>query len=92
MSDPLALYWVNNNNKKIRTIKIGNDEIRNVEKFKFWASYLTPEGDSVVEIKNRLGRIINVVTRFMELWNSKDLKNEGETCEDLGLEYYFVQV
>lgn len=83
---------MNNNNKKIRTIKIGDDEIRNVKKFKFWASYLTPEGDSVVEIKNRLGRIINVVTSFMELWKTKNLENEEETCEDLGLEYCFVQV
>ena len=37
------------------TITTENDEIEKVDKFKFLGSYITPEGDSLTEIKIRLG-------------------------------------
>ena len=54
-------------------IKIGNDEIGNVDKFKLLGSYITTEGDSETEINIRLAMARGATSDLVTLWKSKDL-------------------
>lgn len=54
-------------------IKIEEDVIENVVKFKIFGSYITPEGDSEIEIKIRLRIARKAITDHVELLKSKDL-------------------
>ena len=54
-------------------IKIGNDEIGNVDKFKLLGSYITTEGDSETEIDIRLAMAREATSDLVTLWKSKDL-------------------
>ena len=54
-------------------IRIKDEEIGNVNKFKFLGSYITPEGDSETEINIRMGIARRATTDLAELWKSKDL-------------------
>ena len=55
------------------SVKIVDDTIDNVEKFKFLGSYITPDGDSKTEIKIRLAMAKSTTSDLKEIWKSKEL-------------------
>ena len=55
------------------TIQIVDDNIENVEKFKFLGSYVTPEGESKTEITIRLAMAKSTTSDLTEIWKSKEL-------------------
>ena len=53
------------------TIQIVDENIENVEKFKFLGSYITPEGESKTEITIRLAMAKCATSDLTEIWKSK---------------------
>ena len=54
-------------------IKIQNDPIENVSKFKFLGSYITPDGDSCTDMKIRFGQARNIAASLTDVWKSHDI-------------------
>ena len=57
-------------------IEIEAEKIEKVKKVKFLGSYITPKGDSCVDIKNRIGLAKTVTNNMSEVWKAKDSRSE----------------